>query len=62
MRRDPQNQERRGNNPPPFLFLWGRLPFHEERVGLAFFADGGERAVAGHDDGFVGEGHERVVQ
>ena len=51
-----------GEQSSAVFILVGRLPFHEERIGLAFFADGGERAVAGHDDGFVGEGHERVVQ
>ena len=34
----------------------------EEGVGIAFFADGGGGAVAGDNDGRVGEGEEAVVE
>ncbi len=43
-------------------YFVGELPFDEERVGLAFIADGGEFAMAGHDYGFIGQGQQRVVQ
>ena len=36
--------------------------FHEEGVGLAFFADGGQLAVAGDDYGFVGQSQDCVVE
>jgi hypothetical protein len=44
------------------FYFWGWLPFDEEGIGLAFIADGGEFAMAGHDYSFIGQGQQRVVQ
>ena len=41
---------------------FANLLIFQEGIVLALFADGGLRAVAGDDDGVIGQGEEFVVQ